>query len=553
MVVPNCRVIRLGTVPDGDGWRVSEVQAQNSITGERLSSLPVGPNSAVVVALGTIESTRLALLSFGDIPKGAYDLIGTNLLAHLRSNLTVRIPREALIHLGQAIDDLQQSALFVKGRHANGDGTVGHFHLQITASAGGGGLGTNSDAELFMKAPDIDLLQAYRAADRGHVAITIRSIGEMQPQNPDSRVTLALDQPVDEAGVARAFVALADPREPARPGDSPQTINDRALWDAMDQAAEDVANALAGGQPLEVLARQRDGLGTTHHEAGTLWMGDNPGNSVTDPDGRFHHVGNAYVAGPALFPTTGSPNPMLTGTALARRTADRIVSALPHPVAPPLEAGFEYLFDGTERMFNQWQRAGFSGGGPGTFALIDGTIVAYPDSPYTLLVYGPSTFADFILRLEFRLSAADDNSGVYVRFRYPFRAWPDLDIPNFLNNRAEIATRTGFEVQIDERAGPDGLDKHRTGAIYDVEVGAQPGQQAYQRGPDLQIAQWNSCEVQVTGDTYVVHLNGQQTASFTNQDPNRGRSPAGDTFSGYLGVQAHTGRVAFRNIRVKRL
>jgi hypothetical protein len=68
----------------------------------------------------------------------------------------------------------------------------------------------------------------------------------------------------------------------------------------------------------------RDGIGTTHHEAGTLWIDTNPQDSVTDVWGRFHHIENAYVAGPALFPTIGSANPMLTGTALARRAADKI-------------------------------------------------------------------------------------------------------------------------------------------------------------------------------------------------------------------------------------
>ena len=36
-------------------------------------------------------------------------------------------------------------------------------------------------------------------------------------------------------------------------------------------------------------------------------MGEDPTASVTDPVGRFHDVPNAYAAGPALFPTVGSP------------------------------------------------------------------------------------------------------------------------------------------------------------------------------------------------------------------------------------------------------
>ena len=61
-----------------------------------------------------------------------------------------------------------------------------------------------------------------------------------------------------------------------------------------------------------------------------------PASSVTNPDCRFHHVENAYAAGPALLPSIGSPNPMLTGVALARRLGDRLVPAATPPVVANL-------------------------------------------------------------------------------------------------------------------------------------------------------------------------------------------------------------------------
>src|SRR3989442_12706655 len=73
--------------------------------------------------------------------------------------------------------------------------------------------------------------------------------------------------------------------------------------------------------PFDPANKVRDLLGSTHHEAGTLWMGASAQDSVADLDGRFHHVANAYTAGPALFPTLGSANPSLTALTLARRTA----------------------------------------------------------------------------------------------------------------------------------------------------------------------------------------------------------------------------------------
>lgn len=541
MIVPNCRVIRLITdINAGQAHTTGVLTAQGFV--------PLPAHGVVILALGTIENARIALLSFGGITN--YNLIGTNFMAHLRSNLTIRIPTKALKHLKASVKDLEQSALFEKGRHVFADGKKGYFHQQITTSAGGGGLGLESDAELFKKVPDIDLLEFYRAADEGHVAITIRSIGETQSDNPDTHITLALDQ-TDEVGVPRARVQIADPREPEKITDSPQTKKDRELWAAMDKNAEDVAKVFAGIEPFEVLFKNRDGMGTTHHEAGGLWMGDDATKSVTNSDGRFHFADNAYVVGPSLFPTVGSPNPMLTGTALARRTADRLIESMPHPVAPPIEAGFSYLFDGTEQTFSQWQKAD----GQGTFSLTDGQIIAYPRSgQFALLYYAPQTFSDFILRLQFRLDDTTFNSGVFVRFYDPRKPPNSIkNDPRVVGNKAWVAVLTGFEVQIDELAVPDNLDKHRTGAIYDIEIGNGAGQQNYQRGPVIAAGQWMDYEIKVVGDTYTVQLNNQQTTTFTNTDANRGKPASVDPLSGYIGVQAHTGLVAFRNIRAKML
>jgi hypothetical protein len=239
---------------------------------------------------------------------------------------------------------------------------------------------------------------------------------------------------------------------------------------------------------------------------------------------------------------------MLTGTALARRTADRLLASMPHPVAPAPEAGFTYLFDGTVDTFKQWQRAGTTS----TFILADGAIVAYPSGEYAVLIYGPKGFSNFILRLQLRLDAPDDNSGVFVRFRYPFKSWPDLAGNQAVqNNRGRVAEVTGYEAQIDDLARQDGADKHRTGAIYDVEIGAGSGQQQYNRPAPLPPDVWHDYEIEVAGELYKVKLNGQLTSTFTNTDPKRGRPASEDPFFGFLGVQSHSGLTAFRNIRIK--
>jgi hypothetical protein len=84
----------------------------------------------VVLANGTIEATRLALssLGVGDTRFGALRL--GNLMAHLRSNITVRIKRGALGLPPGAPPDLETTAFLVRGA------TGGQrFHFQVAAAA----------------------------------------------------------------------------------------------------------------------------------------------------------------------------------------------------------------------------------------------------------------------------------------------------------------------------------------------------------------------------------------------------------------------------------
>src|SRR5207248_2044569 len=84
-------------------------------------------NVKVVIAASTIESTRLAQLSF------PADGMGANLMAHLRSNTTVTIPR-AELGLG-APAKLETGMLLVRGNVPVSGGQTRHFHLQIIAAS----------------------------------------------------------------------------------------------------------------------------------------------------------------------------------------------------------------------------------------------------------------------------------------------------------------------------------------------------------------------------------------------------------------------------------
>ncbi len=52
------------------------------------------------------------------------------------------------------------------------------------------------------------------------------------------------------------------------------------------------------------------------------------------------------------------------------------------------------------------------------------------------------------------------------------------------------------------------------------------------------------------GDFFRVSVNGRPTTTYVNSDAFRGKSAAIDPDSGFLGLQLHTGRVSFRNVRV---
>lgn len=616
-IVPNCHVQEFVTETQSDNWvRVTAVRVlQNGASVDiPLASPRNGGQSVVVIALGTVETTRVALTTFQQSLAGrAAQRIGSNLVAHLRSNLTIRVPKKAIeANLPpMTIPSLQASALLVKGKASNGR----TFHFQITAS-GLGKLGADSEAELFKKIPTLEHLQDMLRATDNTVVITIRGIGDMTPRNPDSFIDLSTLEFDFER--PKAVVHLGNVK--ALPQDFPgsaETQNDRTTWQEMDVVSDKIALIFAGNEPFDILAGpnrtipvaagsratrlnklaefkdRRDDLGTTHHDAGTMRMGDTIADSVTNEFGRIHDTTNCYIAGPALFPTVGSPNPMLTGVALAQRTGDLLTgSVLPKPevfaltpaeiaenaAAPAGAPKWKVLFDGKAATFKNWRLAGPAGGG---MLHVNGEMVSCGDGGLRLYFYATELFEDFTLRLQFRIfDSANHNSGVFVRFPRPTLDLSEALSPRVANefffdpgNPAWKPVISGFEVQIDDNARgdsskdfygirpePDGKFKNRTGAIYKIQAGDrvwhqnfnEPTVQTYNPGPALVPGVWFEYEIDVQGDDYTVVLtnvqSGQrtQTTRFHNTDADRGRAP------GCIGLQMYPGStVAWRHVRIK--
>jgi hypothetical protein len=179
----------------------------------------------------------------------------------------------------------------------------------------------------------------------------------------------------------------------------------------------------------------------------------------------------------------------------------------------PGEPGFMYLYKAGDPLKQGWSQVG-----PGTVKEeADGVLVT--DGGMGMLWYEKAPFTDFTLRLEYKLSKADNNSGVFVRF--PDKVTDPWD-----------AVKAGYEIQICDGADPE----HRTGAVYSF------------KGPDKApptkpVGEWNSYEIKVKGQEYTISLNGEVVNHYTGS---RGKS-------GYIGLQNHDkgSVVRFRNIRIQ--
>jgi len=136
---------------------------------------------------------------------------------------------------------------------------------------------------------------------------------EQQP-NPSSRVTL--EESTDALGMPQISI---DWRYTA--GDVETLAKSMALL-AADFRQSGVGDLRYDPASLEEEMTRYGAYGG--HHIGTARMGSDPRTSVVDADCRLHDVPNLYVAGAAVFPTSGQANPTLTLVALALRLAGEL-------------------------------------------------------------------------------------------------------------------------------------------------------------------------------------------------------------------------------------
>lgn len=146
-------------------------------------------------------------------------------------------------------------------------------------------------------------------------SIWLLSMAEQAP-NPDSRILLS-DQ-LDAFGLPKLKL------------DWRTTELDRRTHEAMASAVKDEFGRLGLAQ-VELADWLKPGsagwssnLLGAYHPTGSTRMSTDPKFGVVDEHCRVHGVGNLYIAGSSVFPTSGYANPTFTLGALAIRLADRI-------------------------------------------------------------------------------------------------------------------------------------------------------------------------------------------------------------------------------------
>ena len=172
--------------------------------------------------------------------------------------------------------------------------------------------------------------------------------------------------------------------------------------------------------------------------------------------------------------------------------------------------------------------------GDGSFVVEDGMLKT--QGGMGLLWYTRSKFGDATLRVVYRVSRVEDNSGVFIRIAEPP---PD----------AWYAVHHGYEVQI----LATGDEWHRTGCIYSITRALADAQKP--------PGEWNVMDIAMRGACVDVTLNGVLVTTFDSvqpvpprrygYEPERGPRPE----HGYIGLQNHDADsvVHFREVSVEPL
>ncbi len=144
-----------------------------------------------------------------------------------------------------------------------------------------------------------------------------------QIPNPDSRITLSDE--VDRYSLPRAVIDLRFVDQDVQSVIDSHRVLDESL------RANKIGRLEFWYPPERLHERVMEQAADGFHQVGTTRMGNNPAQSVVDPDLKVHGLDNLYVASSSVFPTTGQANSTLLAVALAIRLASHLTSTAETP------------------------------------------------------------------------------------------------------------------------------------------------------------------------------------------------------------------------------
>ncbi len=339
---------------------------------------------------------------------------------------------------------------------------------------------------------DIDFRIDYRISPKGDSGIYLRNVPQVQIWDPEHQEAWKHGAKLGSGGLWNNTVG--------KPGRDPLVRADKPAgeWNS-----------------LRVLQ-----LG----ERVTVWLN---GRQVVDHarlENYYDRSRPIPAAAPLLLQSHGDP--VLWRNARIREIPAEEANAA---LAAKEEAGFQAVFDGASL-------AGWKGA-LDNYEVVDGAIRCKKGKGGT--IFTEKAYADFALRLEFRLPKGGNNG---LALRYPGKGNPAYEgfaECQVLDDNYEAATGS----KIDPR------QSH--GSAYGLVAAA--------RGYQRPVGQWNFQEVTLVGKRLKVELNGTVIldADLGKVDlakaMGNARHPGLDLAAGHIGFAGHSDPVEFRGIRVREI
>ena len=277
----------------------------------RIESLIVRPNESardeelpvdwVVLAAGTMESTRLLLLSADPrSPEGLGNdsgQVGHHLTFHHIWHGEHRF--DAPLWPGRVGPWTGQCDQFLDPPPGSGHG--GMKVEYSSRMAGGGGFRSNwqSAEDVLASMRDLPFIR--------HIALHAETCG-----GPEKRLYLSDTKDRFSDALTHVHYELSD--------------FDFATFEAARALSRRFADAVGAEESFD---EDPNLFRTAFHQMGSCRMGESTADSVVDTFGKVHGVDNLFLAGSSIFRgSSGAVNPTLTIVALALRTADRLEAEL---------------------------------------------------------------------------------------------------------------------------------------------------------------------------------------------------------------------------------